>query len=579
MILIISGIVLFFFLFIGIGLLTFHAKRQGPITFTELLKLFWLGLVVSIAFLQIWHLFAPLNMAAFWLHCLASIAGYLLSYKSILKFVRSLTWQITVPVAITFGLFAALMAIFSIDGKLHFDYGLYHLQTVKWLEEFAIVPGLGNLHHRLAFNNASFLYVALINQGLFTGYSFYISNCLIAWVLSLHSLSSISNLILKKTTISKTDYYYALVFPFFLWHIQAFTFSGYAPDFFVSVLQVVIAGKFIALTEDVQEQQAEISEGIRQILILCVLMVCVKLSGLVFALAFMIACVITYFKKVRNSPFDKKYIITTVVCLLTIGIPWLVRSLLLSGYLLYPSTLISFNVPWKIPELMAEPIAGVIFAWARSGTTISTFAQFSEWLSQWVLTLPPGLLDGWKLGSILSVTMLILLAIKRFPIKQHQGQLLVILFSILHIIYWFIMAPEIRFIGMSFWIAFSVLLSILVIWIGQLYPEWSIKGLTLVVLLFTMLWLNPYVPREVGLKQNLIRPQSEDKIAAEIGVQGELVTKTTSSGLTVYLADDYSKECCWNLPLPCTRANDYYSKLALIDPDDMQKGFYIKTEN
>src|SRR5262249_52771350 len=40
----------------------------------------------------------------------------------------------------------------STEEPLHFDTGLYHAQAVRWSEEAPAVPGLGNLHGRLAFN-------------------------------------------------------------------------------------------------------------------------------------------------------------------------------------------------------------------------------------------------------------------------------------------------------------------------------------------------------------------------------------------------------------------------------------------
>ena len=34
------------------------------------------------------------------------------------------------------------------------DTGLYHAQTIRWFETYRIVPGLGNLHERLALNSS-----------------------------------------------------------------------------------------------------------------------------------------------------------------------------------------------------------------------------------------------------------------------------------------------------------------------------------------------------------------------------------------------------------------------------------------
>lgn len=35
-----------------------------------------------------------------------------------------------------------------------YDTYLYHAQAIRWIEEYGIVPGLGNLHNRLAYNSS-----------------------------------------------------------------------------------------------------------------------------------------------------------------------------------------------------------------------------------------------------------------------------------------------------------------------------------------------------------------------------------------------------------------------------------------
>jgi hypothetical protein len=570
-----GGMITYAIIFLGLGLLVIAPKNESTITTNDCIRAFWIGLVISISFLQIWHLFFPINLTAFFIHCFVATSGFILRRRYISGFIRKLTWRKVLP-TLGAGLFLALLvSFFSIDGNLHFDHGLYHLQTVLWLENYAIVPGLGNVHHRLAFNNSSFLYVALLNKGFFSGYAYYISNSLLAWVITLQSLQSISALINKKTIISKKTLFYAIVFPFFIWHVKNFYFAGYSPDFFISVLQVLIAGEFISLMEKDQQDQVGIRLTATQLLVLCLLMVCVKLSGLVYALTFLIATLIVFLIKKQPNISNGRFFITRIMASLVIGIPWLIRSVVLSGYLVYPSSIISFNVLWKIPKSMVDPIASVIYNWSRYGNSISPDTPFAEWLPQWLWTVPRGLKEAWILAVPLAVSMIVLFVFRRFFIKQHLGQILVILFTVSHIVYWFLLAPEIRFIGMSFWVAFSALLIICIDWINHSYAEISTKGVTLLVILFILLWLSPSIPQDFGVKLNLIRPPSEYKISSEFVSKEALVTKTTTSGLTVYLANDYSQQCCWDLPLPCTRAADYYGKLALIDPSNMQRGFYI----
>jgi hypothetical protein len=576
MVVILGGMIIYAIIFLGVGLLVITPKDQNTITTDDCFRSFWMGLVISISFLQIWHLFFPINLTVFFIHCFGAASGFVLRRKNISGFVRKLTWRKILPTLGASLFLALLVSFFSIDGNLHFDHGLYHLQTVLWLENYAIVPGLGNVHHRLAFNNSSFLYVALINKGFFSGYSYYISNSLLAWVITLQSLQSISALINEKTIISKKTLYYAIVFPFFIWHIKNFYFAGYSPDLFISVLQVLIAGEFISLMEKDAKDQVGIRLTATQLLVLCLLMVCVKLSGLVYALTFLIATLIIFLKKRQPNISDQRFFINRLVSSLVIGIPWLIRSVILSGYLVYPSSLISFNVLWKIPKTMVDPIASVIYNWSRYGNSISPDTPFAEWLPQWLWTVPRGLKEAWILAVPLAIILIAIFTFRRFSIKQHLGQILVILFAVSHIVYWFLLAPEIRFMGMSFWVAFGALLIIFIDWIDLSYTEISTKGVTLLVLFFVLLWLSPSIPQDFGVKRNLIKPPSEYKISSEFVSKEVLVTRTTTSGLTVYLANDYSQQCCWDLPLPCTRTADYYGKLALIDPSNMQKGFYIK---
>lgn len=264
--------------------------------------------------------------------------------------------------------------------------------------------------------------------------------------------------------------------------------------------------------------------------------------------------------------------------LLLFGIPWLVRSVILSGYLVYPSAIISFDFIWKIPRTMVEPITGVIYNWSRYGDVISPDTPFLQWLPYWLWTVPRGLWEGWILGVALLLVALVYWSIKKFPLKDYKGQFLVIGFALLHILYWFLAAPEIRFIGMAYWIAFAVLLSVLVEWFVQSIPQVSKKRLSLVIIALVLFWLNPEVPRGFGITRTLVKPPSEYKIASQLVSHENLVSETTLSGLKVYLANDESLQGCWDLPLPCTRVADYYSKLALIDPNDMQRGFYINTQ-
>ena len=53
------------------------------------------------------------------------------------------------------------------------DTGLYHAQTIRWIETFPAVPGLGNLHSRLAYNSSWLTLNALFSFAFLGGQSYH----------------------------------------------------------------------------------------------------------------------------------------------------------------------------------------------------------------------------------------------------------------------------------------------------------------------------------------------------------------------------------------------------------------------
>jgi hypothetical protein len=56
-------------------------------------------------------------------------------------------------VSVAFSLVCALAVMEIVQQPKDGDTGLYHLQTIKWIEAYGAVPGLGNLHEAYAWNS------------------------------------------------------------------------------------------------------------------------------------------------------------------------------------------------------------------------------------------------------------------------------------------------------------------------------------------------------------------------------------------------------------------------------------------
>lgn len=146
-----------------LGLVVEAERLQTP-SLRELGRAFWPGFAILIAILQTVHLLSP-------------IAGPVATALTIVGTV-SLPWHLvsvrrtvdvpTSSVAVAAVLLLALgFASLALTRPYPGDTWLYHQQMVTWIERFPIVPGLGNLHHRFAYNNSYFLYIAASARDVF----------------------------------------------------------------------------------------------------------------------------------------------------------------------------------------------------------------------------------------------------------------------------------------------------------------------------------------------------------------------------------------------------------------------------
>ena len=92
-------------------------------------------------------------------------------------------------------------------GYIHYDTGLYHAQSIRWIEEYGIVPGLGNLHSRLAYNSSAFCLSALYSMAFLGGRSYHCCAGFLAFLLSLVCSEMIRKDFLKNPRLSDFEYF------------------------------------------------------------------------------------------------------------------------------------------------------------------------------------------------------------------------------------------------------------------------------------------------------------------------------------------------------------------------------------
>ncbi|WP_019948238.1 LIC_10190 family membrane protein [Hymenobacter aerophilus] len=107
-----------------------------------------------------WSLSATAAGYGLWCWLKAPTAARQMWWAGVKSSWRRSGWLSVAAVVLVFG---ALLLLHAAQMPILSDTGLYHAQTVQWLQTYPVVPGLGNLHGRLAFNSHLHLLTAFFS--------------------------------------------------------------------------------------------------------------------------------------------------------------------------------------------------------------------------------------------------------------------------------------------------------------------------------------------------------------------------------------------------------------------------------
>jgi hypothetical protein len=455
--LLMAGQLLVLTLLLGVGLLWAPQVRLARHLAWEIPFRVFLGLGPLIALAQVWHLFWPIN-PAFTLCCLA--LGGLGLFRGRSTFFPELRshlgrywgWPLWVGAFLS----SALVANLSLGGELIYDTGLYHLPAIHWNWRHPIVLGLGNLHNRLAFNNAIFLIHAAMD-------------CLVSLPLSLRILNASLLLAfvpplgrafvaLFKLTPLKTDPLDLALVVLFPWLIitgadHAASVSPDWPTFMVCMLLGLVV--FDQVTHN-DARKPVMKSALPLGLFLAALGFAIKISGAVFSFFALLVLGIGAFRRQRPA---LREVLKWLVFPLLLVFFWLLRGAMLSGYPLYPSDLLAMPVSWKIPLVDVKLMQDTILAWGRDPTrapaeVLADPHWFQLWLEHSLFKTRHTLRIVFLPLLIFLAGLFLVLARARRGKRSINGARLfgLALPPLLALLFWFFSAPSLRF-GVPFlWI-------------------------------------------------------------------------------------------------------------------------------
>ena len=166
----------------------------------------------------------------------------------------STTHILMIPIIVSvFILMVMRVVSLSIGGPVESDTLLYHAQIVRWIKEYAIVPGLGNLHGRLAYNSSFHVLASFFDIGAFQDKSFHGLNGFFFLFLQTGLLIRVWSLCRGDVRISNI---FALLFillePFLIADSFFAKINSLSTDFLTLVLTGYLVLHFMRLLEDGQ---------------------------------------------------------------------------------------------------------------------------------------------------------------------------------------------------------------------------------------------------------------------------------------------------------------------------------------
>jgi hypothetical protein len=555
--------------FVGVGLLVRRLLGFRTGGAEAAFDAFWTGWAVTVVFLQLWHLARPVNEWAALVVVAAAALGWLVG-------ARGKPHQPEAPARDDprwrFGLVSRKAALISTAvlvpglivlagyalGPPTYDTGLYHLNAVRWLKTYAVVPGLGNLHGRLAYNNSSFLYDALLDLGPWAGRGRHFANGLLMAALLARSALSLPRAFRAGDPLRPYHVLAAaLAAPVFVeaGHRMA---SGYNPDLPAFVLGTVISLRLLRLL-----LENEAAEGLFLIGLLAAVGATVKLSFVALgATSLLVAAVVVY----RRGPLPTRAVAATLGAIALAAVPWLARGIILSGYPAYPAAFGAMPVEWRMPPDLLDEERGEIAGWARDSSR-----PWREVLSGWEWLRPWWRRVSYDRGRfVVPLALLVPAAALALLARRGRGQAgpnglwLFLLPAGAAAAFWFLTAPDPRFAGAALWALGAGALTLAAEEGIRRKALGALPGLVVLALCgaFPLVALADAVRGE-----DFSRGFAPTPVA-------ELKSLRTRSGLEVYVpagSDDRS----FDAPLPATTPSRFRPDLRLRREDDLSSGFVL----
>lgn len=432
-----------------------------------------------------------------------------------------------------------------------YDTGLYHSQAVQWIEEYGVVPGLGNLHHRFAYNSAIMCLQALFSMKFLFGQQMHCVNGFMFILFTSYAVTSMK--FVKNKRIYISDFLRAA---FFIYYNMDTSFSSLGSDLISLCLVIYIVIKYV---EGIEDDISNI-EYYCYLSILALIAISFKLS------VALIVLIVIYPAYMLIKDKNWKLIVKLISLGVVLTLPFLIRNIIISGYIVYPFPKLDlFSFDWKMNKYVCLWDAKEVKSWGQGVCDTNLSPTFREWFEIWI-NRQSNANKCLFFASIIISVLLVVISIVNY-IKEKDLRKPVLSVTVLGmLIYWFAGAPLMRY-----GIVFTIIP--VLIFVGLLFSmlQSRLKKITIISTLFIICIMGirifPFVSHVINFRI------SSDIVYYQVGYEPFEFTKAELDRVEIYIPENGDR--IGNRAFPST---PYINNLELIElrGNDLSDGFRIK---
>ncbi len=445
---------------LGIGVVAF-VKKYLNYELKTMDSVLMAGVVCTCAYAQFFSLVNKVSLLCNAVLIVMSAALVLWNRKLVNSYLYGMLHHTTLKRKLVVLVLVLAWAYFSSRGYIHYDSDLYHAQSIRWLEEYGVVPGLANIHERFAYNSSSFVLNALYSWAFMLPQSLHTISGYHALLLSLAVLDVAKCVKRKKMMVSDFASVAAI------YYLTTITEEVVSPASDYPIMCVVFWIVIHWLRALESDAEAGHLQSIVPYALLCVVgcyALTVKLTaGLILIILWKPAFYLIKEKKWKDIG------IYITMGLLVVA-PWMIRTVIISGWLLYPfSALDLFGFDWKVSKEVVDFDSACVKAWGKAiYNSAEADAPMREWFGNWFLTTLSGTEKLLILADFACIAILLVMGVVTLVKKNRAlGEYVLVLVAMAaSFLFWLNSAPLMRY-------GYAYVLLLVFITVGVIIKSWK----------------------------------------------------------------------------------------------------------